>query len=303
MPDLSYLGKLVYEARTKAGISSTKLCYGLCSNSLLSRIENGERVPNLFLFLNLMERAEAPTEDIIFLCSKREARLFALINDGRFYNNSIDENTEEFFKEFGELVDMSNNMEAQHFYFHQARITTDPKERYDHLIKALECTIPEVDLENISSYCLSRTEGSIINYILNYLFMTDTRLAEKLSMDLVYRYKKHPESYYHRLCSYIHEYGLVVCSILNDDMDEALHLSKRFFKSYDADVSDNFEETVAKYSYQLGYSELALDKAASGINVITSYYLHKAIGNDTKADLVREDAKNDFGYEFDIEFI
>ena len=50
------VGDMIYENRVVRGYSQEELCFGICSTSSLSRIENNLQVPGKKLFDALMQR-------------------------------------------------------------------------------------------------------------------------------------------------------------------------------------------------------------------------------------------------------
>ncbi len=299
MPDLSYLGKMIYEARTKANITSSKLCYGLCSVSMLSRIESGERTPGFLLFRSLLQRAGGTNEDIIYLCSKRECKLYSIICD----SSSFSSNPGDTLARYSAVVDLSNKLEAQYYYFFKAQAETNIHKKYEFIKEALNCTLPNTDIEDVSSYYLSTIENTIVTYALSYLIsLKQIRTAAKVYGDLAYFHEKDPSDTTRIKSSFADRYGMLICSLVDGDIEEVHHLGKRFFKKYDAATYPDIESVVAKYSYQYGYSSVYLDSTASGIDIITAYYMNLLMGDAPKAELILKDAQNDLGYEFEIEF-
>lgn len=65
-------GKKVSYERTKRGISTEKLCAGLCSNSFLHRMENGERVCEKILADALLQRMGVSAERFVFVMNMEE---------------------------------------------------------------------------------------------------------------------------------------------------------------------------------------------------------------------------------------
>ena len=304
MPDLSYLGKLIYEARSKAGITSSKLCYGLCSISMLSRIESGERTPGFLLFTALYQRAGGSVSDIVYLCSKRDAKLFSIIKESFNFSGSAREKYQKLLNEYSEIADLSNNLEAQYYYFFKAQCEPDSDKCHEYIMKALDCTLPKVKLEDVSSYCLSSIERNIITRSLHhYIYTKNTRVAAKVYEDLAYMQERNSSDTKAIINAFRHRYGLLLCYLVDGDIDEVLHIAKRFFKKYDSETYPDLELVVAQYLYQLGYSTLYTGDSDSGIDIITSYYMNRLVGNPRKAEAVREDAQKDLGYEFEIEFV
>ena len=304
MPDLSYLGKMIYEARSKAGITSSKLCYGLCSVSMLSRIESGERTPGLLLFSALLQRAGGSVKDLVFLCSKREATLYSIITSSYEYSADTVEKFKKICTDYLETADLSNNLELQYYYFFQSQCQNDSNKRFELVMKALECTLPDVDLENISSYCLSSVERDLVSRALShYVHTKNTRVAAKIYEDLAYLQEKDPSDISAIKSSFLDRYGVLVCYLVDGDIDEVLHLGKRFFKKYDPDTFPDMELAVSRYRYQFGYAKLYTDEESSGIDVVTAYYMNRLLENYKHAEAIREDARVDLGYEFEIEFM
>ena len=68
------IGRLIGEARIKAGISQRKLCKGLCSVQLLSKIEKEERVPDIMLLEALLQRMGKSPEKLEIILTVDEYR-------------------------------------------------------------------------------------------------------------------------------------------------------------------------------------------------------------------------------------
>lgn len=54
--EIKEIGRMIYTLRLKNGISQEELCQGLCSVAVLSRLELGERRPDILVFNGLIER-------------------------------------------------------------------------------------------------------------------------------------------------------------------------------------------------------------------------------------------------------
>lgn len=303
MPDLSYLGKMIHDARERAKISSSELCYGLCSISMLSRIESGKRTPDFLLFSALLQRAGGSTSDLVYLCSKREVKLFSIIHDSYLFDTYSIDKKKKILEEYKQTALLSNNLEAQYYYYFSALCEKNADKRYELILKALNCTLPSIDICNDNFYCLSHMERIIITHALHYCISHHkTRLAAKVYETLAYTQEKMSPDTMSVRNSFSDRYGVLICTLVEGDIDEVLHLARKFFKKYSPNLYPDMEITVAKYTYQLGYATLYMNKAASGIDIVTSYYMHRLQNDYKKAEAIRLDALNDLGYEFDIEF-
>lgn len=52
------IGNLIYYERTRQNIGLSELASGICSVSVLQRLENGERLPEPLILERLVERLE-----------------------------------------------------------------------------------------------------------------------------------------------------------------------------------------------------------------------------------------------------
>ncbi|MGN0431760.1 MAG: helix-turn-helix domain-containing protein [Lachnospiraceae bacterium] len=70
--ELYKVGRKIKEERIRKKISQEELCYGLCSVSTLSRIENDTQKPTLKIEEALLEKLGCSTENLVFYASEEE---------------------------------------------------------------------------------------------------------------------------------------------------------------------------------------------------------------------------------------
>ena len=70
------IGKLIYTLRIEKEISQEELCRGICSVATLSRLETGERRPNILIFNAILQRLGKASEYIKIVFSLEEFEYF-----------------------------------------------------------------------------------------------------------------------------------------------------------------------------------------------------------------------------------
>lgn len=170
------VGSLIRDARERQKYSQEELCYGICTTSTLSRIENGVQAPgkkileglmqrlgiadpiyNSYLSREEMERYEIEEQLTRCLARKEYARAAK-------YVDILEERLKESSKrEYG------IKLEEQYLYFARALICKNQGESAERiqelLLAAIHMTIPEFDGIHIRARLLTFHEISILNNI------------------------------------------------------------------------------------------------------------------------------------------
>lgn len=71
----SDIGKMIKELRVKKNISRKELCAGICSVSFLSRIENGNRIPNVVILKQLSSKLGITSELLFRMIESRGSKM------------------------------------------------------------------------------------------------------------------------------------------------------------------------------------------------------------------------------------
>lgn len=175
------IGSAIQYFRETYHISQSKLCKGLCSVSTLSRIEAGERDIDAFILETLLERLgkmphhfELIITDFDYEAYQSRMEISKLIED------EASSEAHKLIKEYDELASDKGSPHRQFVMVCKARLNEleggKPEVTIDMLMKAIICTVPNFDTEELVDYFLSTSEFNIILDILEkmiYIGMTD----------------------------------------------------------------------------------------------------------------------------------
>lgn len=164
-PDVLTLGRLIYILRKEQNISQAVLCQGLCSKSKLSKIENGQLQPDIFLSEALLQRLGVSERVFSFWGNSNYKILYEL--KSKILNSKLTSLKEQFalLKQFKELLSENNNILLQFYYALSYDFLDESERRIATLQNALNLTLPDFDILNINNYRLSLIELGIIGNI------------------------------------------------------------------------------------------------------------------------------------------
>ena len=164
-PDVLTLGRLIYVLRKEQNISQAVLCQGLCSKSKLSKIENDQLQPDIFLSEALLQRLGVSERVFSFWGNSNYKILYEL--KSKILNSKLTSLKEQFalLKQFKELLSENNNILLQFYYALSYDFLDESERRIATLQNALNLTLPDFDILNISNYRLSLIELGIIGNI------------------------------------------------------------------------------------------------------------------------------------------
>lgn len=164
-PDVLTLGRLIYVLRKEQNISQAVLCQGLCSKSKLSKIENNQLQPDIFLSEALLQRLGVSERVFSFWGNSNYKILYEL--KSKILNSKLTSLKEQFalLKQFKELLSENNNILLQFYYALSYDFLDESERRIATLQNALNLTLPDFDILNINNYRLSLIELGIIGNI------------------------------------------------------------------------------------------------------------------------------------------
>lgn len=164
-PDVLTLGRLIYILRKEQNISQAVLCQGLCSKSKLSKIENDQLQPDIFLSEALLQRLGVSERVFSFWGNSNYKILYEL--KSKILNSKLTSLKEQFalLKQFKELLSENNNILLQFYYALSYDFLDESERRIATLQNALNLTLPDFDILNINNYRLSLIELGIIGNI------------------------------------------------------------------------------------------------------------------------------------------
>lgn len=169
------LGNIIKDTRLELNYSQSKLCYGICSNATLSKIEHNEMAPSYFILETLLERLGIYLDDFTFFVSDVEYKFYNFINqiEYLFFNNDI-ESAKKIFNNathFANSIDPIINQKYL-YYKHALYDETDDYKKY---LQILNKSIPNFDFNNFDNFLYSKFE---LDCIKSYLLILKNRNNE-----------------------------------------------------------------------------------------------------------------------------
>lgn len=192
-PDTITIGSLIHQLRRERHITMETLCYGLCSKSKLSKIENNLLQPEIILAQNLLQRLGISDSVFLFFGSEKETILQQMMTD--LVNISVDKREAGYrlAEQLESLCGKKDKLYLQYALFKKSTYQSDTKIQMEEIQKALEISVPDFEISDIQNYCLSRVELSIVNNLgtdifeenpnrgISYLYKVLDYLTENMS--------------------------------------------------------------------------------------------------------------------------
>lgn len=165
------IGETIREERTRRKISGEELCYGICSVSTLSRIENGVQKPSLKVEEALLQRLGCNTEGLARNADRSEVEIYRLENELTvlvMHRQPVEEKLKEY-RSHVRARGTNSNLEKQFMLMIEAIQALYTGNRslpgiYQSLEEALRLSMPdyrEGDLRKVRLF--TQTELTIIN--------------------------------------------------------------------------------------------------------------------------------------------
>ena len=182
-PDILTIGSLIRELRSEQNISQEILCYGLCSKSKLSKIENDALQPDVALAQTLLQRLGISDTIFTFYGNEHEFKLQNLKSKLASIPLSHKDDILFCVEEMLQIYNEKDIFYFQYACYRKARCISDSAESASVLLEALAITIPNFDFNNLLNYRLSWLELTILH---NYC---DIYSKQFLSKSILYIYK------------------------------------------------------------------------------------------------------------------
>ena len=161
------LGKLIKELRTEQKLSQQALCQGLCSKSMLSKIENDFLSPDIILTENLLQRLGICTTIFTYFGSAHDTRLNELMRKillTPFRN--IDANN-HYLNEMAQMLTPDDFLYEQFILYRKSFFVQNFAVQKKYLEKALQITRPNLNIANITPSSYSELELHILFELAN----------------------------------------------------------------------------------------------------------------------------------------
>ena len=153
-PDILTIGSLIKELRKEQKISQTILCQGLCSKSKLSKIENNTLQPDVFLVEALLQRLGLSERVFTFYGNAMQSRLHNLKLKLVRSRLMPKEEYRELLDQFEALLPKDDLYLKQLDTFLALDFIESPEEIISTLMEALLYTLPEFDIQYISTFLI-----------------------------------------------------------------------------------------------------------------------------------------------------
>lgn len=165
------IGTAIQYFRESYHISQSKLCKGICSVSTLSRIEAGERDVDALILETLLERLGKFPYHFELILTDFDYNAYMFREEIKKKINEKDiKGAHELILEYDELTAGKGSPHKQFTMVSRALLNEleggNPENTIDLLMKAISCTVPDFDTNEITDYYLSISELNIILDIL-----------------------------------------------------------------------------------------------------------------------------------------
>lgn len=212
MKEPNFFGKLLMQLRKSRNVTLENLSLGLCTPSMLAKIEKGERYPDKLLRERLLERIGVAIDGFETYLNLKEyaewqkrQEIFAELEKGKT------EQAEAKLKVYSEKTDMKRALEQQFFLIMELQVMKHrhctAEEQQPVLWKAIQLTIPKVWQTNLENSCLSVQELNLLveyNYCGNKdvtLYESIKNYLEKKTFDETSMAKLYPKLIYYMCCA------------------------------------------------------------------------------------------------------
>lgn len=302
------IGRLLGDLRRKKQVKMDDLCKGICSKALLSRIENGEVAPDVFLTEALFTRlgVDAPLE--LVPVTKEQSKRMRITKQIDLIANGKDERRVELIEEYKKGKPL-NKFEKQYCALVEGWNLGTSTEKLKISLKmyeeALKITIPDFSVKNdeMPKQLLSNLERALINNIANseyymYDFNKNDESSHKRALlrinFLKNYYENFVEDYENTRMYSIILFNLTNWTGLDGDFEKSLQLAQKGFS-----IEKKSLNYYALHLFNMGFSLAEFkefDKAK--IYIKKSLGILKLIQPRDAYNYVISELKQRFGFDF-----
>lgn len=161
--DILTIGTLIRELRIEQNVSQQTLCYGLCSKSKLSKIENGTLQPDISLAQTLLQRLGISDTAFTFFGNAHETNLQNLLLKLKPLPFSESERIVKYSNEMHALCTPKDLLYLQYATYKKANSQFDNSQNLTELLQSLSFTLPDFHFDELNKYRLSWLELTILN--------------------------------------------------------------------------------------------------------------------------------------------
>lgn len=300
-----FLGEYIKQRRLDLGFTQEQLCEGICEPMTLSRLENGRQTPSRNRINAILQRLGLPDDRYFALLSKHELEMEALKKEIVGYNvtHQIAEGFEKL-RQLEKIADPEDPIVQQ--FILRSRVLLgrldqrySPQEQIDLLMQAIRMTVPRFTLEKIESFLYSAEEIKIIGQIgTSY---SDNGQNQKAA-DIYDQLLKYVQTHFQEtvtsaglLPMVLFNYACVLfhCGRYEEAAERAKEGREACIKYGHYQHLPGCLEAEAECRYYMG----ELEKSAELYH--QAYYLCKVTGYQVGLQIVKKEAKEHLGIEFE----
>ncbi len=169
------IGELIRQRREECGFSQEELCYGICEQPTLSRIESGATTPSRSKLTALLQRLGMSGEKYYALLSENELEVANLQNEitscivRRDYSKGLSK-----LAKLEQIIESDDHILKQYILAFRVALGKeidgqilryDVSECIEMLFDAIRMTVPQFSIEKLDKFILGTDEIQIINQI------------------------------------------------------------------------------------------------------------------------------------------
>lgn len=311
-----FLGTAIRQRRLELGLTQERLCEGICEPITISRLENGKQTPSRNRINAILERLDMPSDRFYALLSKNELELEEkqkqIVGFNLQFGQARDENKMEIramaleaHHELEAIMEDDDMISRQLLLRSRIILGKDDgsrfnlEERKSMLLEAIRLTSPAFDLDEIGQGLYTVEEIKIINQIATAYGRAGEHMDAIGILNQLYKYiRKH----FQNMPVYQAHFQMI-----------AFNYSKELLwvgqYSKAIEVAEEGIGICINYGSYLSLPGLLAIKAEayhfleqdhkSRDLYRQSYYLYKAIGDESNRECICADAKKYLGLVFD----
>lgn len=172
--DVVTIGVLIRKLRIEQKVSQQTLCQGLCSKSMLSKIENGTLNPDVILAETLLQRLGISEREFVFLSNEKDTRFHEYKFRLKRFSSTLDSTQLKILNDLKQLVTEKNTLYQQYLLYQESYLIDSPDKKILSLNDALTLTLKDFDIYKILQYRLSWNELTLLNNIAFHYRYTST---------------------------------------------------------------------------------------------------------------------------------
>lgn len=282
------IGKLIGILRRKQNLSQKILCYGICSESKLSKIENGELTPDFFQTQVLLQRLGLSDLYFSFYVKETDVELYNYKQELIIVGINEIEKIEKLIDSIKKSLKPNDKLNMQFILSYKAAYQSDIQLQIKMLEEALQLTLPNFTFERIKEYRISKSELDILN-LLATSYVDSGKVTEGISC--LYRILDYLET----VADFLYKERMLGITI--GFLNYSLYKQQRFYE-----IAELVEKKlIACRTYYMGnicahyyQAVLKLDNNKPDRAILYakfSYYNFKIAGYDKVSEKLIEDTK------------